>query len=309
MSLQLYELARRFALERGIILADTKFELGYPLGQLVPPYLGLVLGDEVLTPDSSRYWGLVEWQKAIKAGKLPPSFDKQFVREWGKTVGIHKRNPDNEEDIAYVHGLSVPEDVLTQTTRLYRYIFWRLTGQKLEKFQKSYMGINVNMPPVAIDVIIGSTSDADQVYDPATAYMSTKGVTTRLHVISCHRNPDALMNYAKDVSGVDVVVAAAGMAAQLPGVLKGWLDYFGKSHIPVIGVALAGKTDEESLAARLSMEQLPGQPVELNGGRAYFGKEGMFDAMAAAISSEFLPRKNQVKPPMFDIDPRSLFQK
>ena len=82
-ALKLYSTAAEFALTRGLILADTKFEFG-----LIPdgPEKRLILIDELLTPDSSRYWPL----DGYKAGGSQPSFDKQYLRDWLVSVGFHK---------------------------------------------------------------------------------------------------------------------------------------------------------------------------------------------------------------------------
>jgi len=288
-ALQMYELARRFALARGIILVDTKFEGGLD-----------AVGDEVLTPDSSRFWEYTAWLAAQAKGKVPPAYDKQFVREWGLTKGINKRQPEVDQDVEYVHSLDVPKAVLEQTKLIYRYIFWRLTGLKLEAFQRQEMGIDVANPVVNVDVVLGSRSDLDQV-SPAIQFLKTAAGQVRVHVISCHRNPEVLRRYVMDLSDVNLIVAAAGKAAALPGVLKAWLNHF-ENPIPVIGVAMAGDDDSANNAACLSIEQLPGMPVELDAqGSAYFGPAGMMDACNAAFSNEFLPRPIATKPAEFDI--------
>ena len=83
VSLQIYEFAARYALERGIIIADTKFEFGLDANGK------LHLMDEVLTPDSSRFWPLESWQP----GSSPPSYDKQFVRDYLETLDWNKQAP------------------------------------------------------------------------------------------------------------------------------------------------------------------------------------------------------------------------
>ena len=287
LALQLYQVGASYAAERGIILCDTKFEFSR---------IG-ALADEVLTPDSSRYWDALAWQRAHTERKLPPSFDKQFVRDWGKGHGVHKRNPEVEEDIQFVHGLSVPDDVRKNTTALYRYIFWRLTGSKLEEYQASAMGIAVHAIPVRVDVVIGSRSDAEQTAAGLEFLSRQPNVTVRQHVISCHRNPSELATYAASVGNeADAIIAGAGMAAALPGVLKALLSSGGVS-LPVLGVAFSGKSASDDAAARLSIENLPGQPVELNSnGRAYFGEGGFHEACMAAIQHEFLPKTISAKP-------------
>ncbi len=302
-SLQLFWVAQMFAQCKKIILADTKFEWG-----LDPQTYKLVLADEVLTPDSSRFWDLAAWEKMQKSSmrSSPPSYDKQFVREWGKTLGIDKRDPCKPEDVEYVHGLAVPDDVIQRTTQIYRYIFWRLTGMKLERFQCRVMDLTVELPLVKIHVVAGSESDYPQMEAGlrTLAAMRDNGeIECHRDTISCHRNPDELAYYAHSLPDDVVVVAGAGMAAALPGVLKALLVKEGKSQIPVIGVAFAGETEEDNQAARLSIERLPGQPVLLApDGKAYFGPLGFENACLAALFHEFLPApppKN--KPALFDL--------
>jgi phosphoribosylaminoimidazole-succinocarboxamide synthase len=108
ISLDLYRVGAAYAAERGILLADTKFELG------VDPEGGLVLGDEALTPDSSRFWPADEY----RAGGPQPSFDKQFVRDYCETLGWDKTAP----------GPELPDDVVAGTRARYVEAFERLTG-------------------------------------------------------------------------------------------------------------------------------------------------------------------------------------
>ncbi|MHB8831141.1 MAG: phosphoribosylaminoimidazolesuccinocarboxamide synthase [Patescibacteria group bacterium] len=303
-SLQLYQAAEQFARNKGIILADTKFEWG-----LDPETGKLVLADEVLTPDSSRFWDSVAWEKMQKSQfrSSPTSHDKQFVREWGKTRGIDKRDPCTLENLGYVHGLEVPAKVIQRTTQIYRYIFWRLTGEKLEKFQLSNMDLEeIFSPVVKIEVISGSESDMGQMTFGLAALDRARQAGEaqyRRHVISCHRNPEELAQYAHSLPDDVIVVAGAGMAAALPGVLKALLVKEGKAQIPVIGVAFAGNTEDDYLAARLSIERLPGQPVLLApDGKAYFGPLGFENACLAALCHEFLPAEPPAnKPALFDL--------
>jgi phosphoribosylaminoimidazole-succinocarboxamide synthase len=100
VSIRLYEEAARYAAQRGIIIADTKFEFGTDdRGELV-------LIDEALTPDSSRFWPASEYRTGIS----PPSFDKQFVRDWLETQLWNKRAP----------APALPPDVLARTAEKYR---------------------------------------------------------------------------------------------------------------------------------------------------------------------------------------------
>jgi phosphoribosylaminoimidazole-succinocarboxamide synthase len=107
-SIRLYRFASDYAAQRGIILADTKLEFGLNDGEKV------VLGDEVFTPDSSRFWPA----QGFQAGRGQPSFDKQYVRDYAESLGWDKTDP----------GPELPDKVVTGTRRRYLEAFERLTG-------------------------------------------------------------------------------------------------------------------------------------------------------------------------------------
>jgi phosphoribosylaminoimidazole-succinocarboxamide synthase len=106
-SLAVYRFAWQYAIERGIIIADTKFEFGYRDGELI-------LIDEALTPDSSRFWPLGSY----RAGGTQPSFDKQPLRDWLECTGWNKTPPPPD----------LPDEVVQATADRYREAFRRLTG-------------------------------------------------------------------------------------------------------------------------------------------------------------------------------------
>jgi phosphoribosylaminoimidazole-succinocarboxamide synthase len=108
-SLAIYDKCAAYALDRGIIIADTKFEFGRDAQG------GLVLIDEILTPDSSRFWPA----DGYRPGSSPPSFDKQFVRDYLETLDWDKTAP----------GPRLPQDILDRTAAKYREAQLRLTGQ------------------------------------------------------------------------------------------------------------------------------------------------------------------------------------
>ena len=110
-AIALYEFAAAYALERGIIIADTKFEFG------VDPSGALVLIDEAITPDSSRFWPV----DTYRPGSSPPSFDKQFVRDYLETLDWNKTPP----------GPVLPADVVEKTQAKYLEAYERLTGRRL----------------------------------------------------------------------------------------------------------------------------------------------------------------------------------
>ncbi len=110
LSLKIYRAGRDYARQRGIIIADTKFEFGLHDGKLI-------LIDEVLTPDSSRFWPADQYAP----GKGQPSFDKQFVRDYLETLDWNKTPP----------GPKLPDDVVAKTSAKYLEAYERLTGRKL----------------------------------------------------------------------------------------------------------------------------------------------------------------------------------
>jgi phosphoribosylaminoimidazole-succinocarboxamide synthase len=110
LSLKIYQQAADYARQRGIIIADTKFEFGLFGGQLI-------LIDEVLTPDSSRFWPADQY----RPGQGQPSFDKQFVRDYLETLAWDKRPP----------GPTLPDDVIAHTTAKYLEAYQRITGKPL----------------------------------------------------------------------------------------------------------------------------------------------------------------------------------
>jgi len=108
-SLEIFQKGAEYALQRGIIIADTKFEFGWCDGQLI-------LIDEVLTPDSSRFWPADQYQP----GRSQPSFDKQFVRDWLSSTRWDKNSPPPP----------LPDEVIQKTREKYLEAYERLTGQK-----------------------------------------------------------------------------------------------------------------------------------------------------------------------------------
>jgi phosphoribosylaminoimidazole-succinocarboxamide synthase len=114
VSIDLYERGAEHALERGIILADTKFEFG------LRPDGGLVLGDEVMTPDSSRFWPADGYQP----GRPQPSFDKQYVRDWAAASGWDKTPP----------APPIPDEVVEGTQARYLEAYERIAGEPLERW-------------------------------------------------------------------------------------------------------------------------------------------------------------------------------
>ena len=108
----LYTKAADYALTHGIIIADTKFEFGHDADG------SLILADEVLTPDSSRFWPV----SSYAVGKNPPSLDKQYVRDWLDSINFNHQPP----------GPVLPDDVISRTREIYLKAYEDLSGRKLE---------------------------------------------------------------------------------------------------------------------------------------------------------------------------------
>jgi phosphoribosylaminoimidazole-succinocarboxamide synthase len=112
VSIDLYRQAAAYARDRGIILADTKFEFGWDANGV------LTLGDEVLTPDSSRFWPADEYEP----GHAQPSFDKQYVRDWAAGSGWDKTPP----------APAIPDDVVARTREKYVQAYDRIAGEPFD---------------------------------------------------------------------------------------------------------------------------------------------------------------------------------
>jgi phosphoribosylaminoimidazole-succinocarboxamide synthase len=117
ISIAIYKVAAEFALTKGIIIADTKFEFGLDADGT------LTLMDEVLTPDSSRYWPVESYQTSFERGVNPPSYDKQFVRDWLEQALVDGK-PWNKTPPAP----RVPNEVIAKTAAKYQEALARLTA-------------------------------------------------------------------------------------------------------------------------------------------------------------------------------------
>ncbi|MBP3222739.1 MAG: phosphoribosylaminoimidazolesuccinocarboxamide synthase [Actinomycetaceae bacterium] len=118
LSIKVYERARDIALDKGIIVADTKFEFGLDASSQEPH---IILGDEILTPDSSRFWPADVYEE----GKVQPSFDKQFIRDWltSDASGWDRKSGDEPPQI--------PDDIVKKTSQRYLQAYEILTGHSL----------------------------------------------------------------------------------------------------------------------------------------------------------------------------------
>lgn len=134
---EIYAQAYSYAEKKGILILDTKIEVA-----------GLMIIDEILTPDSSRFGLKEDWEKAMTEGRDPYFYDKQIVRDWGMGIptpfgvtGINKLKPENQLHVEFVHTIKLPEDIISETTRRYLAIFEMLVGCDLQEYQKTKMKI------------------------------------------------------------------------------------------------------------------------------------------------------------------------
>ena len=300
--LKMLQIVFNYAHGKGIFTADFKVEMGFD------EFGNLTVGDEVATPDSSRFWDLVRWLNSRRASvrKAPPPLDKQGPRIFGIEHGINdstKFDPKNPEDVARVHALEVPQELLDVTTQTYRYIFWRLIRMTVEAYLEEHLGVVLPRKKKRIHIVFGSESDIKEVAGFLDDVAGAENI--RVHVISCHRNPESLRTYVNGIARqADVVIAAGGMAFALPGVLDALL-YESGQRTPVIGVALGADLE----TARRSISELPGQPVvmdEINE-CVYSGVSGLKEALARVLDGELPPWKpREQKPAKFDVDVSSI---
>ena len=215
---QLYKEAADYAATRGIIIADTKFEFG------LDNHGQLYLMDEVLTADSSRFWPADQYE----VGTNPPSFDKQFVRDWLEAQPWGKTAP----------APALPADVVEKTAAKYRK---RSSASRASRWpdrgtehMSEVQTAHTRSAPL-VGVLMGSSSDWD-VMKHAVAILQEFGVPYEAKVVSAHRMPDEMFDYAEKARerGLRAIIAGAG-AAHLPGMLAA------KTTVPVLGVPVASK--------------------------------------------------------------------
>jgi phosphoribosylaminoimidazole-succinocarboxamide synthase len=303
LAMKIFAIAQAVARKCGIFIADTKFEFGR---KKVNGKYVWVLGDEALTPDSSRFWSLVEWLLSripIIGRKAPAGFDKEPTRAWGKTLGINdgkKFNPKKPADVVKVHAIPVPAAVTKATTERYRYIFWRLTGMTIETYLRVIMKVNIPEPAAKnVLLLFGSDSDITPEVKAVLADPARKAKVTA-HAMSCHRNLMELAGYIALVGRrFDLIAGYGSMAFAQPGIVDALVASF-KMETRVAGVACGEPGSEKLLAAQLSISQLPGQPVVMDdiSGKVYTGPEGLKTLLDRVDNGELPPAKARKEKPV-----------
>ena len=221
ISIRLYKEASDYAATKGIIIADTKFEFG------LNDKNEIVLIDEVLTADSSRFWPADSYQ----VGMSPPSYDKQYVRDYLETLDWDKTPPAPK----------LPGEVIAQDL-----------ARNIAKRCERLTGRNAFM----IGIVMGSTSDWETM-KAAAKVLEEFGVPYEAKAMSAHRTPHAVAEWAPSAqkNGMKAIIAAAGGAAHLAGVVAA------HTTLPVLGVPMPSK-HLQGLDSLLSTVQMPkGIPV------------------------------------------------
>lgn len=240
VSLNLYKEAYNLLIKKNITLVDTKFEFGLNSNN------ELILIDEVLTPDSSRYL----FRDSSLPQKKFDNLDKQFVRDYLLETGW-----DEKSNLP-----TLPKKIVFQLSNRYRKVFSLITGKQRPK----------------VSVVMGSESDW-QIMSFAVEIFKEFDIACEFKVLSAHRMPDDLYEFAEDASfrGIRGIVAGAGGAAHLPGMLAA------KTTVPIFGVPITSKhlNGEDSL---YSIVQMPkGVPVATFA----IGKPGAINAALHVVST------------------------
>ena len=140
-SVSIFETMHAVLLPFGIMLVDTKWEVGYTL-ELVPRRTTFVLSDERATPDSSRFWYVDAYDQAMKKGELPSSADKQVIRDAGKKLGIDTLDSKNPEHRERVLQMKIPPEVIRKYKKRTNKLFKKFPEQlSLRTFQEKVMKI------------------------------------------------------------------------------------------------------------------------------------------------------------------------
>lgn len=215
-SLKLFAFGAQFLKERGIILVDTKFEFGLIGGKLV-------LIDEIFTPDSSRFWAVEDYEKdPLKVEQM----DKEFVRTYLLKHKKDGRYPD-----------VLPKEIIEETTRRYRDIYQRITGETLpdpeeDVLHRVYLNLLKHklIKPGFVAFVMGSPSDLEHA-KKMQKVVEDYGIYTELRVLSAHKNgeriPELMATYNLSVEP-GAIIAIAGRSNGLGGALAA------NATIPVI---------------------------------------------------------------------------
>ncbi len=212
-ALELFAFGAHLLEERGIILVDTKYEFGLINGEIV-------LIDEIHTPDSSRFWRVEDYHANRENVE---QIDKEYVRQWLLNHQVNNEYP-----------MTLPENVVQETTRRYQEIYEMITGGKLETTSalSIYARMTHNLVKEGIMkdgyvvIVMGSPSDLEHCQKIAN-YIERYSIMTDLRVMSAHKNGEEIVKFAQEYNGSiepGVVIAVAGRSNGLGGALAANLN-------------------------------------------------------------------------------------
>jgi phosphoribosylaminoimidazole-succinocarboxamide synthase len=250
-AIELFNFASQEAAKRGLILVDTKMEMGRTTDGKI------ILIDELFTPDSSRYWLADGYAEAFAKGDAPKNIDKEYVRKWINA---------NCDPYKVAELPTVPAEVIAELSRRYILLYELITGLDFP-FNDVLAAQDLNQAVQAaldklrpkVGIIMGSDSDLPTMKDAAVV-LEELGVEYELTLVSAHRTPQRLEEYARSARdrGLQVIIAGAGGAAHLPGMVASM------TTLPVIGVPVVPPTAAylNGVDALYSILQMPaGIPV------------------------------------------------
>ncbi len=264
-SIEMYNRIAEHCLERGQILADTKFEFGL----VTDPDTGeqvLTVMDEAVTPDSSRIWSVSDYKEGEDQAS---SNDKQFIRDYLQVeLGWTK-----EQRASGVPQPTIPQEILAAAA---------------EKYVKAYSTFT-GYAPAIVSIVMGSKSD-EKIANEAASALEKLGVWFGTHVTSAHRTPKKLEAYMAETNAdpyVKLHIAIAGLSAALPGVMAS------QTIKPVIGVPASGELSVgNGVDAVLAMVQMPpGVPVGVAGPINSGKNAGIYAAQILAMDRPELQLK------------------
>jgi phosphoribosylaminoimidazole-succinocarboxamide synthase len=141
VSLTTASVLRGYAHARGVIIVDEKGEYGQRLVRMVPRRYEYVVADERMTPDCCRFWRKATADEYLKIGKLPPSMDKEILRNWGRGVRIDRLNPKSEKDRAEARNLYAPPQVVEKVVEQIHEVFEMLHEMHIDDYQRTVLNI------------------------------------------------------------------------------------------------------------------------------------------------------------------------
>lgn len=269
-ALALFHAGQVMANNVGLILVDTKYEF------MRNRFGDIVLADEIHTPDSSRYFYLEGYKERQENGEKQIQLSKEFFREWLMSQGYGEEESKQGKPLP-----TITPEVVTELSNKYIELYEKIIGKKFPReeavktedgdsvFLSSRLAVHkasFSKESPLVGIVMGSDSDLP-IMDKAAFFLEEMGIQYELTIISAHRTPVRMEQYAQSATkrGLKVIIAGAGGAAHLPGMISGG------TTLPVIGVPIKSSNSIDGWDSILSILQMPeGVPtatVALNGAK------------------------------------------